>query len=231
MSTQRFGDPNVVLDRLRQAYQLESDADLARFLEINASTVATWRRKASMKFDRIFEYASELNMNWLLYGEGPVWRAGLERGNIVSEPPGLPDQGEKDIPYYRTLQTTPHGKIINSPESERVVCLELPSSFVNKELEANLADLFLTRFRGDSMTPTIEDRDFILVQKNKSMPFAGRIYLFLLDGSLLCKRIHEQPDNRILIMSDNPRYENLEIDRDHESFKVIGRVLWSGRQL
>lgn len=181
-----------------------------------------------MKFDRIFEFASDLNMNWLFYGVGPIWRANLDRDDKVSEPAGYAEQG---VPYYRVVQTTSEGEVIHNPEREGVISFGLPSSFVYKELEADLSDLFLTRARGDSMAPTIEDRDFILVQKNSGQPFAGRIYLLLLDESLLCKRIHEQPDNRILIMSDNRRYENLDIDRNNPAFKVIGRVLWSGRQL
>ncbi len=62
---------------MRKAYKLSSDADLARFLDKSTSTISTWRKRDALKIAEILEFVSDLNMNWLLFGDPPVWRKDL----------------------------------------------------------------------------------------------------------------------------------------------------------
>lgn len=223
MSTRKIGNPNLILDRLRDAYNIDSDAELARFLTVNASTVATWRKNSSMKFDRILENAGDINMNWLFYGEEPKWKNDLRirsrKTDLVTEP---------EVPYFKSIR--PDTFEGNQPETtDEHIQISLPSTFIYKELETAPSELFLTRAAGDTMQPTINDRDFILVEKKATRPFAGRIYLVRMDDSLLCKRIHEYPGRKLLLMNDNSRYKHFEIQPDQPAFAIIGRVVWHGR--
>ncbi|MEX2585812.1 MAG: S24 family peptidase [Balneolaceae bacterium] len=211
-------DPNELLDRLKTAFNLRFDSDLARFLNINASTVATWRKKSSMKFDRIIEFSNTLNLNWLFYGEGPVWRNEV-RGS-TSEP---------ELPYYTDLLPDKEG--IAGDSREEMVCLPMPERFLREELNCCNEDLFVTRASGNSMEPTIRDRELLLVHRTDRKPYAGRVYLVRMEESILCKRLHEEPEGRVRLISDNKQYKEMTMKQEAPSFEILGRVVWHGRTL
>ena len=61
-----------VLDRLKRVLELETDSALARRLEVEPTTIATWRRRDTLSYvDCIRVGAEELvNLNWLFTGHG-----------------------------------------------------------------------------------------------------------------------------------------------------------------
>lgn len=244
MSNPKFGNPNTILDRIRSAYGIVSDADLARFLSVSASTVATWRKTDSMKYDPVLLAAEEINLNWLFYGSGPVWRrelasAPLQGGmEAVTDPmvtytkseragEGEDSVAAESVPAVDKSKPAPE----KEESEEETVWIGFPAGFIYREMGADPDKLFLTRSVGDGMAPTIQDRDFILVKKNDRHPYAGRIYLIRIRESLLCKRIHEGSQNRLILISDNERYEPIEFPSDSEEMEIIGRVIWYGRAL
>ena len=50
------------------------------------------------------------------------------------------------------------------------------------------------------------------------------IYLLRHDGGLEVKRIQRRPDGKMLVRSDNPKYESMIVP----TVKIIGRVIWIG---
>lgn len=79
MSIHKLANASVILDRIKIAYKLDSDAELSRFLDVSTGTVSTWRKRNALKLYDVLEYLSDqargdLNLNWLCYGEGPIFR-------------------------------------------------------------------------------------------------------------------------------------------------------------
>lgn len=234
-STRKFVYPNKILDRLRDVYALRSDAELARFLGINPSTVATWRTKRTMKYDRIFERAGDLNLHWLLTGEGASYPVSSNRNDSEHSLPDLRHHSIPPIPYLETEQVAVLG-LTDEQASTRepdatLVPFTLPEPFVRQELNSDPAHLFLFRAPGDSMEPTIRYRDFLLINRSVQTPVSGRIFLVRLNRSLFCKRIQELPDGRLHLLSDNSNYPPMEIHSDDEPPELIGMVVWVGRTL
>ncbi len=60
---------NMVLDRVKQYYNLKTDASLAVFLEIQPNTLAMQRSRGTLPIDQILEKCANMNMNWLLCRE------------------------------------------------------------------------------------------------------------------------------------------------------------------
>lgn len=85
---------------------------------------------------------------------------------------------------------------------------------------------------GDSMSPTLENNDLILVDESQRDPIEGCLFLVLVNGQLMVKRVSMRPDV-IEFISDNPQYTRIQISAKDESSQVIlfGRVLWVGRDL
>jgi phage repressor protein C with HTH and peptisase S24 domain len=91
-------------------------------------------------------------------------------------------------------------------------------------------ELALFDVMGDSMAPTIQHMDTVLVSMRETEPVNGQIYAIRVDDELLVKRILRTP-GKLVVKSDNPAYESFEIDLAEPSanVEIIGRVRWQGR--
>lgn len=85
---------------------------------------------------------------------------------------------------------------------------------------------------GDSMLPTIEGGDSLLVDLNRKEVYDGRIYCVRIEGQLYAKRLQKIPPTKIIVISDNQKYQSFEIDFSKQidfDFEIIGEVRWWGR--
>lgn len=94
------------------------------------------------------------------------------------------------------------------------------------------SELSLIAVRGDSMSPTLNDGDDILVQGTDSAErLRDGIYVLRREGALLVKRVAINPASHLVtIKSDNPAYPEWR-DCDMSSMEVLGRVVWAGRRV
>ena len=91
------------------------------------------------------------------------------------------------------------------------------------------SQLSVIRVSGDSMEPTLRDRDDILVDLSVTTPAPDAIHVLSLDDLLMVKRLVRDGD-RWIVRSDNPAYADID-DFDPAALRIIGRVLWCGRKL
>lgn len=84
---------------------------------------------------------------------------------------------------------------------------------------------------GDSMAPTLDDCDLIMVNTQDTAIRTGYIYLLRIDDELLVKRLETRPGMTV-VRSDNPDYQPIEIAKNDESidWEVFGRMVWSCRE-
>ncbi|HUP67121.1 MAG TPA: S24 family peptidase [Sphingomicrobium sp.] len=94
------------------------------------------------------------------------------------------------------------------------------------------ANLSIVRVEGDSMTPTLNAGDDILVDLGDCMErLRDGIYVLRIDDAVVVKRIALNPlGRRVTIQSDNPAYPDWP-DCDLDRINCIGRVIWSGRKI
>ncbi len=90
----------------------------------------------------------------------------------------------------------------------------------------------IIRVDGESMAPTLNDGDDIMVDHDDD---AGRlrdgVYVLRLDGVLMVKRVAMGPRRGwFSVVSDNPHYPDW-ADIDPALVDIVGRVVWSGRRL
>jgi phage repressor protein C with HTH and peptisase S24 domain len=109
--------------------------------------------------------------------------------------------------------------------SDQVVdSIAFRAEWVKKRLSTESRDLLLIEVVGDSMAPTVEDGDLILADLAEPRFRQDGIYLLRHDSGLAVKRIQRRPDGKLLIRSDNPKYEAMVV----VTVNVIGRVIWTG---
>lgn len=94
------------------------------------------------------------------------------------------------------------------------------------------AMLSVIRVEGDSMGPSLNDGDDILVDlADAGDRLRDGIYVLRFDGTLLVKRLTIHPvGRRVTVQSDNPAYGDLP-DCGLGEIDCLGRVIWAGRRI
>jgi len=93
-------------------------------------------------------------------------------------------------------------------------------------------NLSIVRVEGDSMAPTLNPGDEILVDLGDCADrLRDGIYVLRVDDALVVKRLALHPmGGRVTVQSDNPAYSDWP-DCGLDEINCIGRVVWAGRKI
>lgn len=211
-------DPRFVLERLC-AERGEDFAGLSRMLGRNAAYIQQYVRRGVPK--RLKEEE----------------RRKLARYFSVSESMlgGPPDD---DVAKTRLLSVNRHPVTVSAgPGAINAEELGKPYfAFDERWLKALTpsppANLSIVRVEGDSMAPTLDAGDEILIDHGDSTDrLRDGIYVLRIDEALVVKRLALNPVGRgVTVQSDNPSYPDWP-DCSLDQIHCIGRVIWSGRRI
>lgn len=117
-------DVRLILNRIKEAYKLKNDAELAKYLDVLATRISNWVSRNTVDYDLIFTKCKDLNFDWLITGLGEKYRTNIIQGdrNSVGNNQGTilgnnvgdnsinisaPTKGEQKIIYPdRTIEVT-----------------------------------------------------------------------------------------------------------------------------
>jgi hypothetical protein len=101
-----------------------------------------------------------------------------------------------------------------------------------REIGADPRALSIIRVEGDSMSPTLNDGDDILVDGSiDGMRLRDGIFVLRMDDALMVKRVTRAPgQGRIAVISDNSHYKSWD-DLPLSAVNLVGRVVWTGRRI
>lgn len=89
--------------------------------------------------------------------------------------------------------------------------------------------LTIARGRGDSMQPTIQDGDMVLIDRSqRTIREQDAIWAMSIGEFAMIKRVRSRGE-RIAILSDNDRVPAEEVF--HEEINIVGRVIFIGRRI
>ena len=91
-------DKTSVLDRIKSFYKLKGNADLARFLGVAPNTITNWYGRKTFDLDTIYTKCVDINFDWLLTGEGTMFRREQKKAEMP-ETPSI-NQDYSGAPYY-----------------------------------------------------------------------------------------------------------------------------------
>ena len=213
-----MNDPREILQRLC-AERGEDFAGLSRMLGRNAAYIQQFVRRGIPKRlgeDERRKLARYFAIPEILLG-GPVPEMVVADGLIsvkrhpvmVSAGPGAIVTEELGKPYFAF--------------DERWLKALTPSA---------PSRLSIVRVEGDSMSPTLNPGDDILVDlEDSTARLRDGIYVLRIDDALVVKRLALNPiAKRITVQSDNPAYSDWP-DCSPGEINCIGRVIWSGRRV
>lgn len=164
-----------------------------------------------------------------------IAKAGADVSYIVT---GLAISREQKIHLDEDFSLIPvHEDVLISAGHGSVLCAQnQPSTFMafrNDWIRSRgfcVKDLKVFITRGDSMSPTIEDNEPILVDTAEKEPQDGHIYVIRSCDMTWVKRIQRQIDGSLLLISDNKLYPPMLIKLDESTdVEVIGKVVNSSK--
>lgn len=173
-----------------------------------------------------------VNPEWLLSGQGPVYRpAGGEAPAPLPRAAGAGmDAAYVLLPLYGVRGGAGAGAVVGAEEVEDLLAFK--REWITRELRSSPENLSLIYVQGESMVPTLNPGDVILVERNHSASVSDGIYVIRMGEALLVKRLQFLPEGALQVASDNPAYQpfRLNLKEAAEDFSIIGRVLWAGRR-
>ncbi|BBT05126.1 transcriptional regulator [Aeromonas hydrophila] len=173
--------------------------------------------------------AGGVSFEWLVFGIGEQAKSNQVASNdLIADKTSSYQPGEfTTIPAYQVFASAGHGATItDEPLAEPMA---FRSDWLRRE-GFDPAKMAVIRAKGDSMEPTINDGDVILVRlKNGEAPRDGLYVLRLSDG-LFVKRLQFDLGG-VRIISDNPLYKSRDLSKEElAELDLVGRVVWAGKK-
>ncbi|PIE02255.1 MAG: hypothetical protein CSA81_07760 [Acidobacteria bacterium] len=207
-------------DRLREITEgYGSSRAFARMLGVSDTAVGRWLKGGDVTLSNLNNISEKcgVEVKWLATGEGPKF-SGADVFGAFSL-----------IPRYDVRASAGFGEEV----TEEDIVEEVPfntSWLHGRYLQPN--KLAMIQVSGDSMEPTLENRDFILFDKSDQNLRDGMLYVLNLNGTLLVKRLLTMFDGSVVIRSDNSAYADQQVTPEHASrLAVLGRVVWFSRNM
>jgi|SRR6185369_689504 len=213
-----FQDPRTVLERLC-AQRGEDFAGLSRMLGRNPAYIQQFVRRGVPKRlgeDERRKLARYFGISEALLG-GPA------------KDPGAPS-GLVSIKLHPVVVSAGPGAIVAEEGGKPYVAFD--ERWLKGLTPSSPSNLSIVRVEGDSMSPTLNAGDDILVDRGDSIErLRDGIYVLRIDDALIVKRIAFNPvGRRVTVQSDNPAYPDWP-DCGLDDLNPIGRVIWSGRRI
>lgn len=170
---------------------------------------------------------TDVNAAWLLAGEGPPYRGSGASGIPAG---ALEGQDYVLIPLYGVETSAGDGQWIASEEVEDLLAFK--REWITRELRAGPENLALIHVQGESMVPTLNPGDVILLERYARPHMSDGIFVIRMGEALLVKRLQFLPEGELRVSSDNPAYRSFAVNlrTPGEDFQIIGRVVWAGRR-
>jgi phage repressor protein C with HTH and peptisase S24 domain/DNA-binding XRE family transcriptional regulator len=131
------------------------------------------------------------------------------------------------VPRYDIRASAGGGSVIH--DESIVDHLAFKRDWLTQSMGCAPEQVCVIQVRGDSMTPTINDADLLLLDMRQVNTRTEGVYVIQLQGSLLVKRLRFKVNGAVDVISDNTRY-GIETLTSHEvnQLTVLGRVVWHG---
>lgn len=140
--------------------------------------------------------------------------------------------GEILIPQYDVRGSMGHGQVpadytdfmrnvvVNAPQLEKLG-LDYTSP-------ANLA---IISGWGQSMAPTIQDKDPVIVDRGVTDFIGDGVYVITWDGMLYIKRLQSAGDAKLELISDNPKHKDRVVNTDEVTVHARVLLVWNAQKL
>lgn len=216
-------DPRIVLERLI-AERGENYADLSRLLKRNPAYIQQFIKRGTPR--KLDEEDRRVLARYFGVAED-VLGGSSAKAPMAKVPRSLP--AVVTVPRLSLGASAGPGSL---DEDERATGAMAFDANWLRHLGVHPQRVSIIRVDGESMAPTLNDGDEIMVDHDDgAVRLRDGVYVLRLDGVLMVKRIALGPRRGLFsVLSDNGHYPDW-IDIDPALVAIVGRVVWTGRRL
>ena len=173
----------------------------------------------------------DVSLDWILRGVGKMFLSDSDTTSANFFPSEVDSGDFAFVPVYDVNASAGHGAFNDFGSEQAIQHMAFLNSWIHGNLSSSAERMVVIRAVGDSMLPTISNGDSLLL--DVSPHFAGDgLYCVQLHETLFAKRVQRKSGHGYQLISDNPNYEPLEVnEEDEDAFRLIGRILWVGKQV
>jgi phage repressor protein C with HTH and peptisase S24 domain len=217
-----------------------SQTDVANQVGVSPQSVNQWERGVTTprghRLDKLAK-ALETDSQWLMFGV----TNNVQSENVQIKASNLFDSESKlsstdlgeiqpttfiDIPVYDINFAAGEGSFTDC--AEILFHYPIPTLMLEKH-RIHSTDVLIARVSGDSMEPTLNNGDLVLINTSVKKALSNKILAFVFDDSLRVKRFFHKLDRSWVIMSDNEdknRYADESVSQlSVNHLQIIGQVI------
>jgi phage repressor protein C with HTH and peptisase S24 domain len=223
---------------------VQNPTQLAKALGLKQPSVHGFLKGSSERWKQTPDSARLLGvrLDWLARGEGPMLDEEADQARFTSARASgeVTELQSQLVPEVDLRAGAGGGGLAALSEREGEFAISddvtkghwlLPPDYL-RELGVRPARAFVIEVRGDSMAPTLESGDRVIVDMADNRPSPPGVFV-LWDGiGYVAKRIEPvRPSEplRYRVASDNPHHTPYEILEDEA--KIVGRVIWRAQRI
>lgn len=226
-----------VLARLISATEGKSASSLARLLGVSSQAIYNAKRKSKIPLHWVHAVSdiAVVRPEWLLTGKGEKnYNTEAVRSLSEEELTAMEEYEKGKLSRFTCIRMVE--PIVESFSDALSPLYDKEKYAFNKSFLWSKGDpsrMILMRVSGDSMEPLILDNDVALIDLCQTTPLAGKLFAVAVGSLVYIKTIDAVPGG-VILKSQNKAYPPLEILADTGSTKeirILGRVVWIGREL
>lgn len=215
-------------------------AAVARGLNVSDQTINNWKSRGVPHAKTIeAQTLWGVSAHWISTGEGDTWVADLPSRNQGTSVKSLCDEQAHEEPAVHVPLLKNSGSMGPGTDVEHddviVGTIALSPDWISKRIRPSTPEaLRFIHAYGDSMHPTFEDGDVLLVDTGRRDPSgADGVYVLATDKRVFIKRVTERFNGGHDVTSDNPTVKTVQELNGGNEIRVLGRVVWvwNGRKL
>jgi len=215
-------DIKIIIEKLKDIISSEHvnqkvfDKDVAHALGISKDSLTHFKKRNAVPYEQLVYFCAKrkISINWILFDQLPK---------------SLEEETEKysRIKYFRDINASAGGGAFNYEEDFEYLSLDkkiLDNLYNSKS--ANINDIAAINVIGDSMEPTLFDKEVILFDMSLTEISKDGIFVLSSNSGLFVKRIAKKVDGTIELISDNKNYSSELISLHEQSgIKLLGMVI------
>jgi phage repressor protein C with HTH and peptisase S24 domain len=228
MTKPHLDSPHERLAWAREQAGFTDKADFARAAGVNATTYRAYEngQNGFAKYASLFARKLGVTAEWLMEG-GPT--PTIKKADREPEILPVVTSEEGSVPLRRLDMSLSMGDGSNIDDYFDEGVFEFDANMLRMISRAPPERLIVGDGIGDSMFPTIHDRDIVIFDTTQQrLNTTDKIWAISLFGAGGIKRLRPVSRDRVLVMSDNPSIPDQEVSA--EDLRILGRVIWSARR-
>jgi len=211
-----------IVDRLKDILSKEIpdrrvfDKDIASALNMSKESFSIMKKKGNIPYEQISKFCAKrkISINWILFDQLPK---------------SLEEETEKYalIKHFKDINASAGGGSFNYDDNYEYLYMD--RGLLNSLYKSNMANpnsIIALNVLGDSMEPTLLDKEVILFDRENQETSKGGVFIVSTNAGLFVKRVALKIDGSLELISDNNSYNSEIIGVDElESIQVLGRVV------